>query len=507
MPVRVLLGTFIQRIQISISIHLLLALSSAACIRTNDSAAKTVPNDSPIESAEIAPVEQLGKAFTTIAAHVKPAVVSVFSEKTIKFRQEDLPFPFGDDLFNEFFGQRAPGPRRPGRSREYKIPETGMGSGMILDHQGNILTNYHVIQNVDEIKVLFPDQKIFKAKVIGKDARTDVAIIQVQGHGLEKYPIINWGDSDAIQVGDIVLAIGAPFGLAQTVTHGIISAKGRSDVGIADYEDFLQTDAPINPGNSGGPLVNARGEIIGMNSAIATSVGQSGGIGFAIPSNMIKAMLPKIIKGEAITRGELGVGIQTLTEDLAHHFGPKDVKGVLISQVRPGSAAEKAGVKDGDIIIRYDGKPVEDARVFRNLVAGTLPGSKVKIELLRNKKNQIVTATIGQQSEEPTEAFIGNKELHGILERLGLSVETLTKDLARRFHAKETSGVVISDIEDGGPASLAGLQVGDVIAQVNHKAVKNADEFTHILSRIKDNTVLMLVKRQGQSMFVSIQVD
>jgi serine protease Do len=323
---------------------------------------------------------------------------------------------------------------------------------------------------------------------------------------MENYPIINWGDSEAMQVGDIVLAIGAPFGLTQTVTHGIISAKGRSDVGISDFEDFLQTDAPINPGNSGGPLVNARGEIIGMNSAIATSIGQSGGVGFAIPSNMIKAMLPKILKGEPILRGELGIGIQNLTEDLARHFGIKDLKGVLVSQVTPNSSAEKSGIKVGDIITNYDGKPVEDARVLRNLVAGSLPGSKVKIDLVRNQRHKTIQVAIGGQSRASAQPRSEGRESQSILNQLGLTVETLTKDLALRLQTKETSGVAILNVDEGSAAAFTGLREGDIIIQANRKPVKNLDDLNKILSQLKNNTVLLLVKRQGASIFFSIQV-
>ncbi|MGZ3804091.1 MAG: Do family serine endopeptidase [Pseudobdellovibrionaceae bacterium] len=503
---------FFKQRKFSAGLWILLIGSVVVCFGINGASPLIVPtpaSPTPKTDLEIlAPLEQMGKAFAFIAAKVKPAVVSVFSEKMIKFRPEDLPF--GDDLLREFFGlQKMPGnqQQRSQHPREYKIPQMGMGSGIILDHQGHILTNFHVVQNVDDIKVLLPNQRILKAKVIGKDAKTDVAIIQVPATGLEDIPPIQWGDSEALQVGDIVLAIGAPFGLTQTVTHGIISAKGRADVGLADYEDFLQTDAPINPGNSGGPLVSGRGEIIGMNSAIATSIGQSGGVGFAIPSNMIKAMLPKIIKGEAIVRGELGLGIQNLTEDLALHFGAKEAKGVLITQVTPGTTAEKAGLKVGDIITSYEGKPVDDARVLRNLVAGSTPGSKVKMELLRNKKNKTITVTIAHQESEETEERPKNSEPPGVLNGLGLVIETLTKDLALRLNLKETTGVIILDIEEGGPAALAGLQIGDVIIEVNHKAVKNAATLAKIISQTKEKTLLMLVKRQGTNLFINLNLD
>jgi serine protease Do len=236
----------------------------------------------PIDPAVVAPAEQLGKAYAMVAAHVRPAVVSVYSEKVVKFQQFQMPFPFGDQFFQQFFGNQIPQQRM--HPREYKQYQRGMGSGMILDREGHILTNYHVVKDVDEISVRLADKRKFEAEIVGTDPRTDIAVIKLKGRLPHDLPTVTLGDSDALEVGDLVLAIGAPFGLTQTVTAGMISAKGRSDVGITDYEDFLQTDAPINPGNSGGPLVNMRGEVVGMNSAIATSVGQFAGVGFAIPA-------------------------------------------------------------------------------------------------------------------------------------------------------------------------------------------------------------------------------
>ncbi len=492
---------WIKKIKMREVLSLFTIASVASCFFDHQSVSKAP--DHIIDTAAIAPAEQLSKAYATIAAFVKPSVVSVFSEKKIKYRAQD--FPFGDDFFNEFFGNQRHPPRKPGR--EYKIPQMGMGSGMLLDHEGNILTNYHVIDSVDEIEVQFPDEKRIKARVIGKDPRSDIAVIRVSSEGMKSRPVVTFSDSDAVQIGEIVLAIGAPFGLAQTVTHGIISAKGRNEVGIEDYEDFLQTDAPINPGNSGGPLVNTRGEIVGMNSAIATAMGQSGGVGFAIPSNMIKTLLPKLIKGEVIIRGELGVGIQNLTESLAHQFDLKSTEGVLISQIAPGSTAEKAGLKVGDVILRFDGKQVTDIHVLRNLVAAAAPGSKIKIEYSRDKKIETVTAVMGQQKTIQAEAQSEESEIPDEPDRLGLSVETLTKETAQRYHSEETTGVIITDIDEGSPAALAGLQVGDVIVQVNHKPVKKVEEFNSFVSKSKRQPVLLLLKRGNMSLFVSIQDD
>jgi len=303
------------------------------------------------------------------------------------------------------------------------------------------------------------------------------------------------------------MAIGAPFGYRQTVTEGIISATGRSDVGIADYEDFLQTDTPINPGNSGGPLVNMRGEVIGMNSAIATSVGQFAGVGFSIPSNMIKTMLPKLVRGEKIVRGQLGVVIQELTKDLAKQFGLPESKGVLVSQVNKDSPADKAGIKVGDVIARYDGHDVQDVRHLRDMVSATTPGTEVKIEVIRDGKERTLTATIGKQ-EGGTEATAApSGEGADILSKLGLSVQTLTPDLAKQLGVEAEKGVVITDVSEGSPASLAGLQKGDVIVEADRQSVASADDLQQALAKAKDkDNVLMLVKRQGESLFVVMQM-
>jgi serine protease Do len=306
-------------------------------------------------------------------------------------------------------------------------------------------------------------------------------------------------------VGSLVLAIGAPFGLLQTVTSGIISATGRSDVGIADYEDFLQTDAPINPGNSGGPLVNMRGEVIGMNSAIATSVGQFAGVGFAIPSNMIQAMLPKLLKGEKIVRGQLGVIIQEMTRDLAKQFGLSEPKGVLVSQVNNDSPAEKAGLKAGDVIERYDGKEVTGVRQLRNLVSNTLPGAKVKIEIIRDGKEETITATIATQTATgplaaPSQAGAS------LLAKLGLTAQTLTPDLAKKLGVQVEKGVAITDVTEGSLASLAGLQQGDVIVMADRQSVDTVAELEQVLAKAKDKSqVLLRVTRQGQSLFMVLQ--
>jgi serine protease Do len=321
---------------------------------------------------------------------------------------------------------------------------------------------------------------------------------------------VQLGDSDALEVGHLVIAVGAPFGLTQTVTSGIISAKGRSDVGIAAYEDFLQTDAPINPGNSGGPLVNMRGEVIGMNSAIATGgaqfgQGQSAGVGFAIPSNMIKTMLPILIKGGKITRGMLGVVIQDITRELAGQFHLPDTKGALVSQVNKGSPAEQAGLKAGDVIVRLNGREIRDTQQLRNLVAATAPGRSVKIDVVRDGKERTFNVTIGKLTAETAAASKPSGKAADQLTRLGLSVQTLTPELAKRLGLQGEKGVLISGVEPGSPASMANLQTGDLIVEANHQPVTNIGELEHALGKSPDQ-VLLLVKRNGESLFVVIQL-
>ncbi|HUX24289.1 MAG TPA: DegQ family serine endoprotease [Burkholderiales bacterium] len=473
------------------------------------SSAQAVP-PGPIPESVIAPAVQLGKAFAAVAAHVKPAVVSVYSEKMVNVQSQD--FPFGDDFLRRFFGDQLPQPKQRGEQKEHKVPQQGMGSGMILDKQGHILTNYHVVSDVDEIKVQLADKRSFPAEIVGTDPKTDVAIIKIKGPVPDNLPTVQLGDSDAMQDGNLVMAVGAPFGLTQTVTIGIISAKGRSDVGIADYEDFLQTDAPINPGNSGGPLVNMHGEVIGMNSAIATGggglggEGQSAGVGFAIPTNMIKAMLPTLIKGKPITRGMLGVVIQDVTEDLAKQFHLADATGALISQVNKGSPADKAGLKAGDVIVRFDGKEVQDNRQLRNLVAATAPGVKARVGVVRNGKEETFIVTIGKM---PTEAVAAAKQPAPTTDqfaKFGLSVQALTPDLAKQLGLEGERGALVSDVDEGGPASLAGLQSGDLITEANHQPIADVAELRRVLDTAKDS-VLLLVKRRGQSLFVVLRVN
>ena len=461
----------------------------------------------PIDQAVTAPAEQLGKAFAMVAAHVRPAVVSVYSEKMVRFQRPEFGSPFGDDFFRQYFGRQFPQNQPQPRQREYRVPQRGTGSGMIIDNQGHILTNYHVVSDVDEIKVQLADKRSFEAEIVSTDPQTDVAVIRMKGSVPDDLPAVEFGDSDAVQVGDLVMAIGAPFGYAQTVTTGIISAKGRSGVGINAYEDFLQTDAAINPGNSGGPLVNMQGRIIGINSAIATSIGQFQGVGFAIPINMVKGILPTLVKGEKVTRGMLGVFIQDVTPELAKQFGLREAKGALVGQVNADSAAAKAGVKAGDVIVRYDGKEVENTMRLRNMVAATAPDTEVKLGIVRSGKEETLTVRVGKLTPETIASMMPSEEGSGVLGKLGLSVQTLTPDMAKQFDLRNAEGAIITDVQEGSPASVAGLQPGDLVVEADRRKVASADDLQEALNKAKDKeTVLLLIKRRGASLFVVLHL-
>jgi serine protease Do len=385
-----------------------------------------------------------------------------------------------------------------------------MGSGVLIHNAGLILTNDHVVEGMDKLKVELADGRTFTARVVGKDRPTDVAVIQIDGAPGD-LPAAELGNSDVMQVGDLVLAIGSPFGYSQTVTAGIISAKGRSSVGISAYEDFIQTDAAINPGNSGGPLVNMRGQVVGINSAIASASGQFSGVGFAIPISQINLMLPVLTQGGTVSRGVLGVMIQPVTPELAQQFGLGATKGVLISQVNKDSAAEKAGLVPGDVIVRYDDVPVVDAAHLRNVVAATKPGSQVNVTVFRGGKGEIVPVTIDKLPEEapPAEETAPAPRRDGIhgLAKLGFSVLALTPRIARQFRTPVARGLLVMEVRENSPASAAGLEAGDVIIEADRSPVGSIDDLRSVLTRKRDaESLLLLVKREDASRFVVVKV-
>ena len=439
----------------------------------------------------------MSRAVSQLAAEAGPTVVSVYTTKTVRMRPRG-PYPFGSP-FDEFFGPRAPRGQQP---KERKYRQRGLGSGFIIDaKKGYVVTNNHVIKGADDIKVRLSDKREFDGKLIGADAKTDIAIVQIEAKDLKS---LKMGDSDKLAVGDFVVAIGSPFGLRETVSLGIVSAKGRSNLGIEAYEDFIQTDAAINVGNSGGPLVNVNGEVVGVNTAILSRTGGSVGVGFAIPINMTKNIIAQLIKSGKVTRGWLGVMIQDLTPELAEKLSIKETGGALVTRVVEGTPAAKAGLKPGDLIIKYGAKDVENVAKLRSHVAATTPESSVGIVVVRDGKKTTLTAKI----EKLTDSAVAGVSGGGSSEELGLSVQDLTPELAKTLGIKTASGVVVSGVEDAGPASEKGIKNGDVIIEVNRRRVKTAGEFEAALKKadLKKGVLLLVANREG-TRFVVLKVN
>ncbi len=448
-------------------------------------------------------LEKTSKAFAEIAKQTSPAVVFIKVEKTVKDAGGYGPFgpgnpfeQFNDDFLRHFFGDRFFGRRSP---RTYK--RVGLGSGFIISEDGYILTNNHVVGKADKIVVRLDDGREFKAKVVGTDPSSDVALIKIKDPG--KLPFLSFGDSDSLEVGEWVMAIGNPFGLSHTVTVGVVSAKGRSSVGIANYENFIQTDAAINPGNSGGPLINMEGQVVGINTAILSRSGGYMGIGFAIPINMVKIIKKQLLKKGKVTRGYLGVVIQDLTSDLRDSFHLADTGGVLVADVTPDSPADKAGMKSGDVILVYNGKKVHDVGTLRNMVALTPPGTKVDVTVIRDGNRKNLRVTIGNLKDA---AFASTTQSY-ITKKLGLTVQNLTEDLARQFGYEKKSGVLITEVIPGTPAQLANLRPGMLILEVNRHPVRNIVQFVkRARDAIRSKKVLLRIQDGEYSRFVILEL-
>lgn len=435
-----------------------------------------------------------GQSFVPIAKLAKASVVNVSSVKKAKQEGQSFQSPFFDDpFFRRFFGEEFE--RRMPAPREFQ--QQGLGSGVIVTSDGYIITNNHVVEGADELNVSLPDKRTFNAKVFGTDPKTDLAVIKIDVSNLSALP---WGDASQLEVGEMVLAVGNPFGLSQTVTMGIISAIGRANVGIVDYEDFIQTDAAINPGNSGGALVNLKGELIGINTAIFSQSGGYMGIGFAIPSTMAKSVMQSLIKHGKVIRGWIGLSIQDVTPDLAKEFGATENKGALVGDVLEDSPASKAKLERGDIITTYDGVTVRDSNHLRGLVADTAPGTIAHLSVLRNKKTVDLNITIGELPKELGKASRdgSGKGNHALA---GFTVENVHQS----GRSKSSSGVVVTDIEPDSSAERAGLQKGDVIREINRKPVKDVKDFERLTSQLSPRSpVLVLVKRGNSTIFLSI---
>ncbi len=463
---------------------------------------------SPIQAQEsgIDNLRQTGKAFASVAKKVSPAVVFIQVETMVPSQPAmEFSSPSDDEFFRRFFGPTFPAPQRqpPHPQMPPQQHAVGQGSGFIISTDGYILTNNHVVGDADKITVKLEDGREFTATTIGADPRSDVALIKIDAKAL---PVLALGDSDALEVGEWVVAIGNPFGLSHTLTVGVVSAKGRSSVGLADYENFIQTDAAINPGNSGGPLVDLDGRVIGMNTAIFSRSGGYMGIGFAIPINMIKSIKRQLLNSGRVTRGYLGIVIQSLTPDLAKSFGLNIRKGVLVAEVSKNSPAERAGLKQGDVIVEFDGKVVETVGSFRNRVALNAPGSSKSITVLHQGKRRTLTVTIGKLPEGEQQANV-----HGApktLEKLGLTVQTLTPNLAQQFGLKDEKGVLITQVKPGSIAALASIRPGAVIQEVNHTQVSNVDELLQAVAKTSEhNSVLLLIREEDYSRFVALKME
>ncbi len=424
--------------------------------------------------------------FTEVAEKMKPGVVNISTTKVV---EGGFPFPgpmdpFFKQFFERFFG---PIPR--------KFKEKSLGSGFFISKSGYILTNNHVIESATDIKVKTLSGNEYKAKVVGKDPKIDVALIKInpkEGDSVVPLPL---GRSSDLKVGEWVIAIGNPFGLSETVTVGIVSAKGRV-IGLGPYDNFIQTDAAINPGNSGGPLINMAGEVVGINTAIVAS-GQ--GIGFAIPIDMVKAVLPQLKEKGRVVRGWLGVYVQVITPELAKAFGLKKPVGALVSSVVPGSPADKAGIKRGDVILEFDGKKIDRMHDLPIIVASTPPGKVVKVKVLRDGKIKVLTVKVGTLEEEAL-SQVGE----AISETLGMDVENITPEIKERFGLHTTSGVIVVHVKPDSPAYEAGIRSGDIIIEANRMRIRNVEDFEKVFRmRRKVRNMLLLVKR-GESLFYTV---
>jgi serine protease Do len=445
------------------------------------------PASSAEKSATHSVLSDLQGQIKHTATKVTPAVVNIASTVIVRdplFSDEGLPFGL--------FAQPAP-------RRQY-----GQGSGVIVSADGYIVTNNHVVAEAVDVEVLLADRRQFKGRVVATDPKTDVAVVKIEAAGL---PTVPWGDSSQLAVGDFVLAIGNPLGLNQTVTFGIVSAVGRADVGVADYEDFIQTDAPINPGNSGGALVNVRGELVGINTAIASTTGGSVGVGFAVPSNMARAAMQSLLKTGRVVRGFLGANTQDVTPLLGKMFKLPDVKGVIVTDVFAKGSAEKAGLKRGDVVLRFDGREIVDSGRLRNVIALAPIGSRHRLDVIRDNKPLQVDLVIQEAPRERTKRAAAIAQGVTMGHPLGgLLVEEVTPQVARQLGLTATNGVVVTGVEEGSLAESAGVSMGDQILEVNRKPVPDLEAYQRLVEPIKPKDLtLLLINRQGALLFIPVE--
>jgi serine protease Do len=435
--------------------------------------------------------------FVSLAKKMRPVVVNISTTQLSESRGgQEFGSPFGgdDDPFNDFWRRffGGPMPRGPQRQRS-------LGSGFVIDSDGFILTNNHVVENAQKIVVkLAGDDQDYEAKVVGRDPKTDIAIIKINAK--TNLTAASLGDSDHLEVGEWVVAIGNPFGLDGSVTSGIVSAKGRHNITQGPYDNFIQTDASINPGNSGGPLINLRGEVVGINTAIFSRTGGNIGIGFAIPINLVKELLPQLRGKGKVTRGYLGVLIQKVTPEIAESLGMNKAQGALVANVSKDGPAEKAGVKVGDVIVEFDGKEVRDSGDLPIIVARTPVDKKVHMKVLRDKKEVNLNVAVGELKEEEVVASVPEKG------ELGMTVQRLTPQIAESLGLEKAEGVVVTAVEPGSAADEAGIRRGDVIVEIDRKAIRNVDEYKKAVAGIrKGKGILFLVRRGDSTLFLALK--
>jgi serine protease Do len=478
-------------------------LSTRFGMTSNPPAVASVPdNQSLATQPSYNFAKQLSETFENAAQKLDPCVVPIFAEQVVEahnpFAMQGDPFRefFGDDMFKRFFNAPSQGQKQTVHS---------LGSGVIVSTDGYILTNNHVVQGADKLTVMLADKNKYTAKIVGTDPQTDVAVIKIDAKNLTAASL---GNSDDVKVGQWVIAIGNPFQLMHSVTSGIISAKGRSDVHLADYEDFIQTDAAINPGNSGGALADLDGNVIGINTAINSPSGGNVGIGFAIPINMAKNVMDKLISTGKVTRGFLAVGIQDVTDNMAKALKLKNTEGALIGDVNADGPADKAGIKSGDIIIQLDDTKIHDSQELRMLVAQRKPGTSGKITLIRDGKEMQLTVVFGERPKDIKGGGGEEKENEPEeqnFKKLGIDVQNLTSELANRLGYQNQKGVLIANVDGGSPADEAGLQNGDLIKEVNRVKVTTVQEFKYAIGKVQSgDAVALLVRRGSSSFFVAI---
>jgi serine protease Do len=468
--------------------------TAADSVRTTAAAAPPAPA-AAASGAAARTIGAGGDSYAPLVERIVPAVVTIRSERRVRTISQQVP---DDPLFREFFGDRFPGPRANPERRQ-----GGLGSGVIVRGDGYVLTNHHVVDGADQVRVELSDGRSLEADVVGSDAPSDLAVLKIDAANLQT---LSLGDSDQVQVGDVVLALGNPLGVGQTVTMGIVSAKGRATgMGDGSFEDFIQTDAPINQGNSGGALVSTRGELIGINSQILSPSGGNIGIGFAIPANMARNVMTQLIEKGRVQRGLLGVTVQPMTSELARSLNIEQVAGALVSDVQPGGPGEKGGLKRGDVITAIDGEAVKDGNVLRNEIAELQPGTRVELQVLRGGKPQTLTLTLGElEARGPAEdtGHPGERDGTGF----GMSVQPLTREQARQLELDTTSGVLVTDVQSSGRAADAGLRRGDVIIEVDGKNVDSVGTLRSLLDA-GNRPALLLVHRSGTTIYLTLDRD